>query len=106
MSSNPPPGPPDRFPGRKPPPKPPTLLDWLRRARNWITIGILIVLNYLVVNVLLAPEPPKHAQRETDRDTDRPELPGRPRAPGAAAAEAGHDPLQRLQGSDNRQQRD
>ena len=59
MSSNPPSGPGDRFPTRKPPQKPPTLLDWLRRPRNWITIGILIVLNYLIVNVLLAPQPPK-----------------------------------------------
>jgi cell division protease FtsH len=59
MASKPPPGPPDRFPTRRPPQKPPSLLDWLRRPRNWITIGILIVLNYLVVNVLLAPQPPK-----------------------------------------------
>src|ERR1700737_2178860 len=59
MSSNLPPGAPERFPGRRPPQKPPTLLDWLRRPRNWITIGILIVLNYLIVNVLLAPQPPK-----------------------------------------------
>ncbi|HEY4864247.1 MAG TPA: ATP-dependent zinc metalloprotease FtsH [Candidatus Dormibacteraeota bacterium] len=34
-------------------------MDWLRRPRNWILIGILIVLNYVVVNVLLAPQPPK-----------------------------------------------
>jgi cell division protease FtsH len=40
-------------------PKPPSLWEWLRNPRNWITIAILVVLNYVVVNFLLAPSQPK-----------------------------------------------
>src|ERR687886_501180 len=57
MSVNPP-GPPGRRRGqaRKPPP---SLWESLRSPRTWITIAVAILLNYLIVNVLLAPAQPK-----------------------------------------------
>jgi cell division protease FtsH len=53
------PGAPDSKDGGQRRPKPPSLLDWIKRPRNWITIALLVVLNYVVVNVLLAPAQPK-----------------------------------------------
>jgi cell division protease FtsH len=37
-------------------------MEWLRKPRNWITILLLVILNYVVVNVLLAPSQPKQIE--------------------------------------------
>ena len=56
MSVNPP-GPPER-PGNQPR-KSPSMLDSFRSWRTWVTLAIAIVINYVIVNVLLAPAQPK-----------------------------------------------
>ena len=55
MAANPPnpQDPPDGPRGRRQ--RPPTLWEWIRQPRNWLTILVLIVLNFIVVNVLLPP---------------------------------------------------
>jgi cell division protease FtsH len=57
MAANSAPRPP-QGPG-KPPQKPPSLGEWIRQPRNWITVAILIVLNVVIYNTLLAPAPAK-----------------------------------------------
>jgi cell division protease FtsH len=60
VASNPPspPAPREGARGQRPQ-KPPSVMEWLRKPRNWITILLLVILNYVVVNVLLAPSQPK-----------------------------------------------
>jgi cell division protease FtsH len=58
VSSQPPSRPPDS-PPRPPRQRPPTLLDSLRDWRTWLLLAVVLVVNVLVVNVLMAPAQPK-----------------------------------------------
>jgi cell division protease FtsH len=44
---------------RPPPPKPPSLIDSIRRPSFWIGLVVVVVVNYVIVNVLLAPQQPQ-----------------------------------------------
>jgi cell division protease FtsH len=57
MSTQPPRGgPPERSPnGRN---RPPRVSDTLRDWRFWLTLGVLLLINYLVVDVIMAPQQP------------------------------------------------
>ena len=60
MASNPPtPRRPDDSGSRPPQKRPPSMLDSLRSWRFWVLMLILLAVNYVVVDILLAPQQPK-----------------------------------------------